>query len=215
MSPIPRRSRRRSLRSISAASRSWPAAMAQTSTTSPPSLRSRRQSPARRSNRPSRAATPLRSRNSCSLRARPACPRASSTPMACSPPTSSRSCRSGRSSPRNRRCWWTGCRGTTFGGNHNFNLVMRNAGTLFIDAGKPVPALIGRPCATSPRYRRPSISTCRPAMPRCCRTMESDAALARRFFGCGSCSTPAPCCPRICGCGSKPPRCAPPANASR
>jgi feruloyl-CoA synthase len=31
----------------------------------------------------------------------------------------------------------------TFGGNHNFNLVLRHAGTLYIDAGKPVPALIG------------------------------------------------------------------------
>jgi feruloyl-CoA synthase len=31
----------------------------------------------------------------------------------------------------------------TFGGNHNFNLVLRHAGTLYIDAGKPMPALIG------------------------------------------------------------------------
>jgi feruloyl-CoA synthase len=31
----------------------------------------------------------------------------------------------------------------TFGGNHNFNLVLRHAGTLYIDAGKPVPALVG------------------------------------------------------------------------
>lgn len=30
----------------------------------------------------------------------------------------------------------------TFGGNHNFNLVLRHAGTLYIDAGKPVPALV-------------------------------------------------------------------------
>ena len=30
----------------------------------------------------------------------------------------------------------------TFGGNHNFNLVLRHAGTLYIDAGKPVPGLI-------------------------------------------------------------------------
>jgi feruloyl-CoA synthase len=29
----------------------------------------------------------------------------------------------------------------TFGGNHNFNLVLRNGGTLYIDEGKPVPAL--------------------------------------------------------------------------
>src|SRR6478735_7940735 len=27
----------------------------------------------------------------------------------------------------------------TFGGNHNFNLVLRNGGTLYIDRGRPVP----------------------------------------------------------------------------
>ncbi len=30
----------------------------------------------------------------------------------------------------------------TFGGNHNFNLVLRNGGTLYIDSGKPLPGLI-------------------------------------------------------------------------
>ena len=30
----------------------------------------------------------------------------------------------------------------TFGGNHNFNQVLRHAGTLYIDASKPVPSLI-------------------------------------------------------------------------
>ena len=30
----------------------------------------------------------------------------------------------------------------TFGGNHNFNLVLRNGGTMVIDAGKPVPGLV-------------------------------------------------------------------------
>jgi feruloyl-CoA synthase len=30
----------------------------------------------------------------------------------------------------------------TFGGNHNFNLVLRNGGTLYIDGGKPVPGLV-------------------------------------------------------------------------
>jgi feruloyl-CoA synthase len=30
----------------------------------------------------------------------------------------------------------------TFGGNHNFNLVLRNGGTLYIDAGKPVPGQV-------------------------------------------------------------------------
>jgi feruloyl-CoA synthase len=30
----------------------------------------------------------------------------------------------------------------TFGGSHNFNLILRNGGTLYIDAGKPVPGLV-------------------------------------------------------------------------
>ncbi|HUJ88035.1 MAG TPA: feruloyl-CoA synthase [Burkholderiales bacterium] len=30
----------------------------------------------------------------------------------------------------------------TFGGNHNFNMVLRNGGSLYIDGGKPVPGLV-------------------------------------------------------------------------
>jgi len=30
----------------------------------------------------------------------------------------------------------------TFGGNHNFNLVLRNGGTLYVDRGRPVPGLL-------------------------------------------------------------------------
>jgi feruloyl-CoA synthase len=33
-------------------------------------------------------------------------------------------------------------RNHTFGGNHNFNLVLRNGGTLYVDGGKPVPGLV-------------------------------------------------------------------------
>jgi feruloyl-CoA synthase len=35
----------------------------------------------------------------------------------------------------------------TFGGNHNFNMMLRNGGTLYIDEGKPVPGLIERSVA--------------------------------------------------------------------
>ncbi|HWE21615.1 MAG TPA: feruloyl-CoA synthase, partial [Hyphomicrobiaceae bacterium] len=35
----------------------------------------------------------------------------------------------------------------TFGGNYNFNMVLRNGGTLYVDEGKPAPALIGRTVA--------------------------------------------------------------------
>jgi feruloyl-CoA synthase len=70
----------------------------------------------------------------------------------------------------------------TFGGNHNFNLVMRNAGTLFIDAGKPVPALIGETVRNLAEIS-PTVYFNVPAgyaalLPH----LESDAALARRFF---------------------------------
>ncbi len=30
----------------------------------------------------------------------------------------------------------------TFGGNHNFNMILRNGGTMYIDAGKPAPGLV-------------------------------------------------------------------------
>ena len=32
----------------------------------------------------------------------------------------------------------------TFGGNHNFNMVLRNGGTLYIDGGRPVPVQFAR-----------------------------------------------------------------------
>src|ERR1019366_2023198 len=32
----------------------------------------------------------------------------------------------------------------TFGGNHNFNLVLRHGGTLYVDDGRPAPGLIER-----------------------------------------------------------------------
>jgi feruloyl-CoA synthase len=31
----------------------------------------------------------------------------------------------------------------TFGGNHNFNMMLRHAGTLVIDAGRPLPSMVG------------------------------------------------------------------------
>ncbi|MBI3444996.1 MAG: feruloyl-CoA synthase [Magnetospirillum sp.] len=35
----------------------------------------------------------------------------------------------------------------TFGGNHNFNMVMRHGGTLYIDEGKPMPGLVDKTAA--------------------------------------------------------------------
>ena len=70
----------------------------------------------------------------------------------------------------------------TFGGNHNFNLVLRHAGTLYLDAGKPVPALIGE-TVRNLREVSPTIYFNVPAgyaalLP----YLESDETLARSFF---------------------------------
>jgi len=71
----------------------------------------------------------------------------------------------------------------TFGGNHNFNLVLRHAGTLFIDGGKPVPGLIDE-TARNLAEVSPTIYFNVPAgyaalLP----FLERDEALARAFFG--------------------------------
>jgi feruloyl-CoA synthase len=70
----------------------------------------------------------------------------------------------------------------TFGGNHNFNLVLRHAGTLYIDAGKPVPALVGETVRNLSEVS-PTVYFNVPAgyaavLPH----LERDEALARSFF---------------------------------
>jgi feruloyl-CoA synthase len=70
----------------------------------------------------------------------------------------------------------------TFGANHNFNMVVRNAGTLYIDGGKPVPALIGETVQNLTSVS-PTICFNVPAgyaalVP----FLEKDEALAKNFF---------------------------------
>ena len=70
----------------------------------------------------------------------------------------------------------------TFGANHNFNLVLRHAGTLFIDGGRPLPGLIDE-TVRNLREVSPTIYFNVPAgyaalLP----FLERDAALARAFF---------------------------------
>jgi feruloyl-CoA synthase len=70
----------------------------------------------------------------------------------------------------------------TFGGNHNFHLVLRQAGTLFIDAGKPVPGLIDH-TVRNLAEQSPTICFNVPAgfaalLP----FLERDDAFARAFF---------------------------------
>jgi feruloyl-CoA synthase len=70
----------------------------------------------------------------------------------------------------------------TFGGNHNFNLVLRHAGTFYIDAGKPTPALVGETVRNLSEIS-PTVYFNVPAgyaalLPH----LERDAALAKSFF---------------------------------
>jgi feruloyl-CoA synthase len=71
----------------------------------------------------------------------------------------------------------------TAGGNHNFGLVLRNGGTLYIDEGKPTPALFG----TTLRNLREIACTAHFAVPRLYEMLmphlRSDAALRQTFFG--------------------------------
>jgi feruloyl-CoA synthase len=70
----------------------------------------------------------------------------------------------------------------TFGGNHNFNLVLRNGGTLYVDGGKPVPGLV----ETTARNLREVASTMYFNVPRgydlLVPFLEKDAELRRNFF---------------------------------
>jgi feruloyl-CoA synthase len=70
----------------------------------------------------------------------------------------------------------------TFAGNHDFNAVLKNAGTLYLDAGKPLPALI-RETVRNIADISPSIYLSVPSgysalLP----FLEHDETLARKFF---------------------------------
>jgi feruloyl-CoA synthase len=70
----------------------------------------------------------------------------------------------------------------TFGGNHNFNMVLRNGGTLYIDGGKPVPGL----AETTAHNLKELAPTMYFNVPRgydlLLPFLESDAELRRNFF---------------------------------
>jgi len=71
----------------------------------------------------------------------------------------------------------------TFGANHNFNLVLRNGGTLYIDGGKPAPGLF----ATSLANLRSVMPTVYFNVPRgfdmLISALRDDEELRGRFFG--------------------------------
>lgn len=69
-----------------------------------------------------------------------------------------------------------------FGGSHNFNLVLANGGSLYIDAGKPVPALVGKTIENN-RLKQGTISFNVPVGFAALRdAMRDDKGFARAFF---------------------------------
>ena len=70
----------------------------------------------------------------------------------------------------------------TFGGNHNFNLVLRHGGTLYIDAGKPAPGLFEASVANL-REIAPTLYFNVPrGFDMLVAALRADAALRRNFF---------------------------------
>jgi feruloyl-CoA synthase len=70
----------------------------------------------------------------------------------------------------------------TFGGNHNFNLVLANGGTLYIDEGKPAPGLLEKTVANL-RLVSPTIYFNVPrGFDALIPLLESDPALCESFF---------------------------------
>jgi feruloyl-CoA synthase len=71
----------------------------------------------------------------------------------------------------------------TFGGNHNFNLVLFNGGTLYIDDGKPMPGLIDKTLDNLRKLPAPTIYFNVPkGFDMLLAALEKDEALAAHFF---------------------------------
>jgi len=71
----------------------------------------------------------------------------------------------------------------TYGGNHNFNMVLRNGGTLYIDRGRPLPGEFEETLSNL-REVAPTLSLNVPrAYDMLVSALSNDPALRRRFFG--------------------------------
>ena len=70
----------------------------------------------------------------------------------------------------------------TFGGNHNINIVLRNGGMMVIDDGRPVPGLIDRTVAHLGKVQPTVFFNVPRGYDMLLPALESDSALARRFF---------------------------------
>jgi feruloyl-CoA synthase len=70
----------------------------------------------------------------------------------------------------------------TFGANHNFNLVLRHAGTLFIDGGRPVPGLINETVRNIAEISPTMYFNVPAGYAALLPYLERDEALAQKFF---------------------------------
>ena len=70
----------------------------------------------------------------------------------------------------------------TFGGNHNFNMVLRNGGSYYIDQGKPVPGLIEQTVANLREISPTMYFNVPRGYDMLIPFLEEDTALARNFF---------------------------------
>jgi feruloyl-CoA synthase len=71
----------------------------------------------------------------------------------------------------------------TFGGNHNLNMVLTNGGTVYIDGGRPAPALFGQTVQNLAEVP-PTVYFNVPAgYAQLVPALAADPAFARRFFG--------------------------------
>jgi feruloyl-CoA synthase len=70
----------------------------------------------------------------------------------------------------------------TFGGNHNFNMVLRNGGTLYVDGGKPVPGLIEQTARNLAEVAPTLYFNVPRGFDLLLPFLEKDAALRRNFF---------------------------------
>ena len=70
----------------------------------------------------------------------------------------------------------------TFGGNHNFNLVLRNGGTLYIDEGRPAPGLVEKSVKNLLEVKPTLYFNVPRGFDMLLPFLEKDDALAREFF---------------------------------
>ena len=70
----------------------------------------------------------------------------------------------------------------TFGANHNLNLALFNGGTIYIDDGKPAPALFARTIAALKRHAAHALLQRARGYALLAPALENDPELAERFF---------------------------------